>query len=978
MQKLYRNKYRVLIEESSGVFNDYSSNILFPIKWGALLDEQLDEASLTLLNTSTANFKPFTRVNIELWNERENETLSLFFVISGDSADELPVGSGKYKHLITLIEETKYLERFIVRSHGYINSIIKSYTQIPVPYTDIPGQDYSSNNQIYPNANQYFTPIEGDSVEIINPIYLCSNSIKALSTYGYLQEIEILGGTIKVNYTDAVNESENTVINYSNSPVTVTKSGGQDIIDGNFQNYTYPLRSGIVDIAYNVNVRFTFSNGNGGIGEISDFIISYYYENIVVTTASQGATKWNARTVIERALAITETLREGESPRFSLNLEQAEEFENIETPEFSFTQSTLREILQDVGKYVHGEPRLRNGVIYYDMYGSNEMNEVSASGYMSKTYNRNVEQYATRLVSNVDNLVSSLDFVKGSITEPYFGDVNGFKTLRTETLYARIEDGNAIISTQFPIYAVTELRWRGNSQNNNTPVDITPFVYESTEYERLSSYSDIYPTSRLYAIYYTQGEKNIKGLWFKRQKAWGEEFGEYSIKAILEKASGVNNLSFTEINELNRTGSTYPEMAFQITYVPIYSAQVGQTKSYIGEFDKPNALSFNQGQNLIEASYYGENLKGVIARMGNIEKTLCYVRWGLPILPKVGTLFDDDYYISTVSVEVQPYTTKVLLGLSKDFNRLSQYVGINSLKRFYEISERQSVESNITYTDYVIVGDEVSGGGDTLFDARDSVSGLLGIYGKICALLVEGFDEGNYSLGKILLPVQAFSVGNSVVMTAKYNDNYSAGQQAQKESTDSVIGYWANGVPYKDIFGNIEKLSLDYQRQIFSQPVQSRYDLPLAEGLTPSETLISTNNGGKLVVKVGSTEVPTINYEIDYVSNRKDLIIGSALAKSNRFVSNEGRTAKAYILPYRLNKLSKKVDISNAIDLGTISRTIMPNGVIKIAEQVATANGKAWAIVIGGELAVGCNRNITAGEEDIFKNLYFTAKHNIF
>ena len=49
----------------------YTQAVPFPIKWCDLLDEQLDETSITLLQVNVPIFKPLTNVKITIY---ENDT----------------------------------------------------------------------------------------------------------------------------------------------------------------------------------------------------------------------------------------------------------------------------------------------------------------------------------------------------------------------------------------------------------------------------------------------------------------------------------------------------------------------------------------------------------------------------------------------------------------------------------------------------------------------------------------------------------------------------------------------------------------------------------------------------------------------------------------------------------------------------------------------------------------------------------------
>ena len=741
------------------------------------------------------------------------------------------------------------------------------------------------------------------------------------------------------------------------------------------ENTQYTPQSGVLTIVYNSVV--TISTPTGGPAT-PNFTATY---TIQVVSNVDPLPKWNARTVIERALAIAETIREGDTPRFTLNAEQAAIFENIETPEFQFTQSTLREILQGVGSYVHGEPRLRGTEIYYDMYGGNEVNAVPIEPYASLSVQQDIEQYCTSIDSSVDNLVNTLDYAKGVLIEPYN---SGYKTLRTETLYYMLSEDNAEISTQKPVNEIIKLEC-GFVGSATPPIDITAFVYEEANYTRLSSYSDVYPASRAYAIYYTQGENNIKGLFFKQENPIAPAFENYAILNILRAATGNNSLTIDNL-----------QLAFRVTYRPIFSARVKQSKSYLLSVSSPRAKSYTQGQNLIETTYYGEHLKGVVARLGNISKAITYVCPGLPELPKVGTLYndgDDDYYISVVSAEFFPFVTKVTIGLSQDFNRYSEFVGINSMKRMYEVSEKQAFDSHITYNDYVVFGDQ-TGNNDALYSTAAIATIFLQnyTYSPVTLLIAQGYDASNNPLSAIALPVMTASMGNAALMVANYKDNYSAGdnlsyQSYKPDANTTIDGYFVNSVAYSDVYGNIEYLSLNYYSDgtaPTSATEQSTIgnSLPSAENVTGTgQAQISTDNN-PLWVKKGSTEVPTIDYQIDFVSNRKNIIIGSGLAQNCTFISGTqtGHGAVLYVLPYRLNKFDLIVDLTNATqiyDYNTGGGLYLTGNGFQFEPQTSPVSGQSWVMVdkATNALLVGCNTQITTDMTDILNGLFVSCTH---
>ena len=933
----------------------------------------------------------------------------------------------------------------------------------------------------YTSIDQYPTDKLVNSELIQTPILIGKNKFPDVNTLfaPALKNISITSGNVvSINTKSTFNDNSKIRITINGSYISEENA----MIDNNF----IIDEQGACVVRYDILMNITLFNGNTRVE--TEEIYGFSATSLIYVVSNVAPLpRWNAKTVINRLLVKAETLRKSQTPRFYLNAAQAEEFEKIEMPELHLTNSTLREALQTVGSYIHGEPRLRGAEISYDMYGGSERTTADFSKYFSKSYQQSIDSALTSIDSTVDNLVSTIGYAKGVMVEPYSG---GYKTVRTETLYARIQDDNMIIATTYPINRIVKVEC---SQGN---VDITPYVFEASEYTRLSSYSSLYPTSRAYAIYYTQGEKNIEGLNFRIPDAISPVFSKYAILNILRAVTGNSKLEI----------SNYPDLAFRVTYESVSSARIKQSKQYIADFNRVSEIAYNQGQNLIESSYYGEHLKGVVARLGNVDKVLTLYQRGAAVVPKVGTLYDDDYYISAVAVEYQPYFTKISCALSKDFNRYSDYVGINSTKRFYEISERQAYDSFINYRDYVVIGDAVTvdanepktllrniSGVRSAFDTtprtgvtcviargkarsnngtidnkelvtaavtavsvkftKRDVSGVQSI-GDDEAITIEGsltyYDKDTQSretveriitnktlpytlsradrqqtfesfditkviradgqttsawatetlvdLNEVILPVQALAMGNAVVFTFKYQDNYSAGDNSIYQSAGSagsgVEGYYQNSVPYKDYYGNMEYLELKYYQkanEAFLIPKQVQRTLPdtsTSRGTITGQGVAAISTGDDpLWLQVGSTEVPTITYQIELVTNRRGLIIGSALAGNFKLIgqSDDIHEKNLYVLPYRINKFAMQLDpknlnaLQNCGQVEFTGRQGDTRDYLKAKTYEGTTTAQSWAIIdtVTGDILLAENREIKAGESVFGSNIWFTLVHDI-
>lgn len=769
--------------------------------------------------------------------------------------------------------------------------------------------------------------------------------------------------------------------------------------------------------------------------------------------------KWTIKDVINRLLDVAEPIRKGESPRFTLNAEQAARFDKIIAPQFSFTKQTLRECLQEIGGVVHGEPRLNvkndgGGWYYeisYDMYGGTEISHIATRPYIKETVKQIIERYCTNIDTNAENLVNALgeslgSFLNnrnGTITEPYEG---GFKTVRCDTMYARITEDNMLIATQLPIYAVQKLECgiiTGNESAGNL-FDITEYVFEASQYNtRLSSYESAYPYSKAYGLMYTQGQKNITALNFKQEHPISSVFENYSIINILREVSGQD---ITITPEDGAVSGGYPLLAFRVVYTPFYSARVAQTKINYKDFPRGSSLVYNQGSNVIESRYYGENLKGVIARLGNVEMTKTYMLSRLGYIPKAGQKYDEDYYISAVSVELYTNLIKCTIGLSKDFNRLSQYIGISSAKRYSEVSQTQAQERNVLYREYIVIGDQETADSDTCigYNMMNAVRLTFltgGNLSPVTNVVAWGESAQGNELPVVQLPVICSAFGNSISFEWAYEDNYSAGSISQYATSGSgtslVTGYFQNNYRYTDYYGRMYYYHFDLrtsgtQPSTLEQQTNIGLALPAYDGDgAPNGTnaIFSTTDDDTLtkkpfLLRKDNREILKVNAQIDFVTNRKGFIIGSALASNNPFVCGKGlQNSKLYVFTEPLDKFvnhlagSMDVDFENqTVDGYQVQTPDLPNIPISVDPvgaqntfALTTNRGqfpgtpgtkyKAWAIVTpailqaeqvedetggsswqvlqyGGDVLIGQNIEFEGG--DAFPPVYFTPKREVF
>lgn len=933
---------------------DYTQHLALPVKWNALLDERLDEGRASLRHTKKDLFRIGAEVTLNLGNGDGD----IDFIVAEDEAAEIPCGSGYYNHELMLIEPTKILERIPVETLTFTNNLGRTYNLPKIDVEPVITPDLATGLTL--NGKVWLQgPLNiGETISIPStngldrPIK--TSGIAWPSGGGAKHEVRVYEPSGELIYSDnGTTESK---------ALTIDKLGEYKVV------YTYGL-SVIGVNGKNYNITYTF---------------------LAVDLDKAPLPKWNIRSVIERVLNLAEPHLTSVEPQFKLDPAQAVEFEKIESPEFAFTGLTLKGVLDQIGGFIHGVPRLIRGAsgkldtVHYDMLGETEQALLADPKFdgqcvtLIKTHN--IENYATELDSTAENLTNTLDPQEGATIEPYKG---GFKTVRSEEQYSRIIDGNMVIETTLPVYSVQKLEV---ITPDGKVGDITSYVFEGAEYGRLSSFEGNYPTSKAFAIYYSLGKNNIKGLNYKSPTVIGGAGAEYSITNIVKAATG------WDISANWWKDGNYPKLAFRITYTPIFSARVLQHKPYIESGALKSALIYNQGANLIETRYYGENLKGTIARMGNPEQVRTYKVSGRPagtmLIPKVGQMWRDDYFVSAVTCAAHADHVDCTIGLSKDFNRLSQYIGINSEWRAYEVSERRAFKRDMVYRDFVVIGDPVLTDKnkltnvDSLFYVQNTfLQSDVGLLGKNSAALTVAGVTTTDSLGieyKVTLPITSAVMGNTLLFNFGMADNYSAGAKSVPDGAGNVSGYWQTDVVYSDYYGRAATLGFTLRPRGEDADFNSNIGFELPQGSHDDKDVtapVRTNTG--IVLDKDGSEIVRMNYQLSYVTNWRDLIIGPAMTRNNPMVSGrkDGHAAKLYILSEKVGRFDTKIDTAAAVSAMDLTDLLTASiDYVYFLPTIPTADGVAWAIadMATGEILLARNTAVKSGEEIQMPYIGFT------
>ena len=995
-----------------------------PFTDGTALNDVLDAGCINLSLSSRYNaIKPFTPIRIII-SENGVEVDRIYRLVSSTKRTRrtfAPSVGAKYDWTINTIELTKQLERRFI---GTLTSTKYLHTDYAAGSVLAPAQTSGmafSGDYVgcLTRLNAVYTPIAGFQLDILSfrSIYALADSTGSGVTKLYYQ-----WGTYPCNVH--VVDKNNTIV-YDHT-FSSTSFGTQTITLPNTGNFTLTY-SGKID-----------SKGTSAAASFSpiDFKVEFAISNF---TQIAPKTQPTITSVCQRLLSSGITRRVGidkgaeiQQQEYVLDEDFAEEYKNVTAPEFSFTNCTLWDALSQVGGYIHAIPRLvplsttddtHYKVTFDKLGGSEQAPTLPPMIYQDSTIDSN--EWCGKITSPAQNLCNTTD-EGGAITE--FG--NDYITVRTEDGNIEINGDNVLIRTSLPIQQLIKLEcgFIPDYNSGNTPVgDITAYAYEDAEYSVLSSYwGTAYPYSKAWALRWKQGGNIIDGLTFKQegQTSVSEAFNNTAIVNIINAKTGIGLKPIDTSN-----GEWYRRLAFKVTYVPIATARVEAVKPVLTDGgETSNALVYNQGANVAETSFYGEKMRGAIARLGQDVEQRTYDIKTYSQMPKVGQILDGKY-IATIDAEYDITRIRITVTLAKNFNQLSQFVGLNSNYRLYDISEKQSVERHIHYAERIIVGKSAyasrysyQSNGNTVVDTHNTILRYFTLMMKrtfdrgawsadesdyiinkiMCAFV--SFDKFNASDG-ILMPVVAFPFGNSICFNISFYDNYGAGFQSSNDFENEKNKATQRLVPYTDVYGEFSKMSLFMSDNAWTPSFNEQKDggkaMLYPEGTSLGKygftTLEATGNLDDYALKIDkdSREQIDVSYQVHYVSDSDDIIVCPGLASFNPYVSKEEAILepdKFYVIWQKqtINALNKDIVASTSITVQELSadtaweenttplkHVLMVNGILKWNPMTCPINGaKSWAICkkVGTDrYTILFGQNVDRNSGETTDAIYFSA-----
>lgn len=914
----------------------------------SFLDEELDSTSIELNKIDRAEpFKPFTIVTMYA----SDSDVIRWMVATDNAVKDIP--TGKWTHTVTLIEPTKWLERWMVGNKAVTQQINKYF-------------DDEEPADVVPDMQ-----LVREFGEILGYRNLNLATLLDLKDeYKYSSPMQ-MGGKIPIyfpfafdSFKDDFNQNE---VVYGGEFYYILQNG--NIVDsGEISSLDqvgkavdikeYSPEMGQLKIIYIFNTYGTAWSG-------------YFYGSYTIDIA-YDAEEISTATAALSMITAAQNLLENESGIFELD---ADTVPDGKCPELTVTNATLREALDEIGKTFGAISRLDieadgdafSYKIRFEKFCKDELAELPDSpGEVIASIS--CEDYCTSLDATVSNLVRYSD--GGTIIDPA---PDAFRTLRSEDASYRVTETSGEIFTAFPIERLDHL-WVNISaidESKTKEEDIAQYCFESSEYSLLSSYLASYPYSKAYALEYTLGRKNIRGLSFEQESAVSQLFKQPAIVNIINAEF---KTTFTDLSGLDFT-----KILFRVEYVPTGEARVRMRKPWsFGE--RESVLPYNQSAAKIDSVAFGRAMFGNVLRMGNEQTSYTFT---VPLdyaAPERGCRIGENGYIAEVKTEYAPASKKVTFVIVQGFNRLSAFVGVNQSLRLFEISERMSLDRHIIAEDFCIIGKEpreaaVASAAKTSLKAKIKAAFTAPTESTTSVVArAQGYSQ-EHALSTVLLPCLTYALGNSIVFNFSYSDNFGAGRRIDPISYESEMFKTETDVTYADAFGRIDLLDVSF---LEGAGVSSDKLSDLANALPaliPDQTEDSNKlaeflreDSNAIVINKDSREaIKGVTYQLNFME-ADGIKVSPSFAESTAFGA-EGKQLFFVTLNKSVNNLTQNFatedtaqnstdgEVEDFVNGFRVTFTVKPEG----------AGETAWAVIDkSGRFCFGANEPLPVGDFSIY------------
>lgn len=638
-----------------------------------------------------------------------------------------------------------------------------------------------------------------------------------------------------------------------------------------------------------------------------------YLEKVVCPSMSFTNKNNTLLEQVQRAILNAEPIEQGMEPRFVLSEYLIATLGDTPGEDFFFEKPLLREVLDTMLSVknarceVYSITDFNNIIINcYEQSKLGKKIEIVDSELVNKQSVQNIEYLGTDIEAYGDNSFSES---REPIWEP---SPNGWTTFKTEE--ATLTTNNATLKTAFPIeeikkfvvkcvYKLIIMKDQTIYTTDNIAVnlDITSNVLTDEAYAILleqpySADKYNYFTDDLYKQNCISFKRENNTFQIEKTKSlfFTTTHLEFAIKNCLYKQkahekwleSHPSYYEYDHLDDIILDGFSYSSTLFRIQYIPYIDAHAKISK--LNYTDVPSTIISNQSDKTIDLGRYGRNLYGQINRLGNKEITVDKMLYSMSEAYDVLDYTEDGYVVVERDLAFYNNYIKAHYKLSKDFNNLSEKIGIDRKKRIYNIPLESFVRDNLIKNNILVSTEPITDNSVMVSEFIKTFDNEQTRYPITNALV-------QTDVSKLFeLPVAGYSMANSVFFKVKFMDNYSAGISTYGQV---VGGKKQHPNPY------VDKVTGEYsaiQIRLFNDILAERPDdyntvklLPQTDELYYSNAIIPFDK--IYMIQKDAYEHHQFTIQLEIISNDPNIVIGFALAKWCSLLTDKTPNLKLYV-----------------------------------------------------------------------------------
>ena len=1010
------------------------------------LEEPLDEGAFKLaFTTREIEYKMlgYLKIRAKDYDDTNDNNVETFeyIVIS----DEVTEGSkyGDFIHDLVVVEYTHKYDKYLVHSLAKTKAL---KNETPAKFLYNGGINYSAFEDIY-------------------QIRVWTKGLEVKTTY--FNDEELVFKQVPKGYQATNNYIRNI---YDFSPVDVyLKVNGvrypisdEDVVL-NLDVGDYVIEYGFVGVPNNLTIP---------TGDV--WLYKYYIRIIPREKLSVFDILDMVRTNISKFGGIESKHNFNRTRLFDIDPNIAEKLKKVEVPQTYIQKATLRQVLNSIFLYVNSISRVkRDSISDIDILTMDEFNEIVGSFEMKNisSYNssQNSQELSSKGVSWLERVLPD-NRERPNLIDP---SANGFKTVRSTNIQIVSNKFGLELSRQmyepkkFGLYVDTlrifstdiDFHTPNGTQYSNYYIDLTPRFLPKEEWS-LKAIDTDFPIIRKYNPFESgvgMREKKVSNIYWTPNTSYIELSDIYG---IIWQETLIKNVIAEALNEQITRYPTKPEFyvvdeqlrmqgsysynvkgivngelsdfvpfsslswqyyRFNLEYITQEDVTVETERDDLTYLDFYSESRLNQSDKLINVELASRKNYGDMQRSGLPSKTFRKIHSNISSILKVG-LQDINGFVITVR-KLQFYNDYILAtySVTKDHNRLSQYIGLQQSYRAFEIPTSSQIFERIEpYRDYVYIlnpndrmEEEL-----TYIHGNNTIKLLFGnlvndwldlvTNGKTRVTVsfvrtdafVKRYDDGLY-FHAIATPVNAFGKKGGVVFQFGFDNNQIALNAVETllpiGNIDFLKQRYNKAIKYTDDLGKINELWFMLSNLMLMgvgsdwNEIEVVDNYPLVRDNSPTDTQVfgaktilfrsgdmrpQTPHYNPLIVTKDSSQNIKIPYHLQVLAKEVDeYVIGDAFYTENFLVKNPNVVksqivgTKMYVYIYNNHTNYGKFDdllvkdeynIVEELVLDTNVVINYANRTFRFIGSLATqiANGSNWAI--GDEfenLYMACNFN---------------------